>query len=347
MTRAATIKNHRLLCLVAAAAMVIATVMALIVPKVAMAAENEGITGTFEIGNEAPILTEAATLYDSGHSGVVTQMTPQTAYEIKVTVADTGTLQDLNTIVVKIAYDSDGDNDYSDMGAANTQTCFIMTCTVADTPTWSGDPSASTTWDIVEGSCVQPALTGGSGDFYFNFIPGKVATEALDWDVYIVVTDDSVLTDTYYDTATGNYDMLWYGQIDVTTTSVDWGSVLAGMDFDNAAAEETVAINYVSNGDWDASVATAATWGTTATLDIDGTPTSNAFSLKAWSSDIDPLLAGDFVTTTAGDCVIDNTGTLTGETGSTNSANTLYLDLGTPFVDGVYSGTITFYITNG
>ncbi len=28
------------------------------------------------------------------------------------------------------------------------------------------------------------------------------------------------------------------------------------------------------------------------------------------------------------------------------AANTLYLKLGTPFVDGVYSGTITFYIRN-
>ncbi len=50
--------------------------------------------------------------------------------------------------------------------------------------------------------------------------------------------------------------MLWYGQIDVTTASVDWGSVLAGMDFDNGDAKETVAVNYVSNGNYDAAVAT-------------------------------------------------------------------------------------------
>ena len=116
------------------------------------------------------------------------------------------------------------------------------------------------------------------------------------------------------------------------------------MDFDNAAAKETVAINYISNGDWDASVATEATWDA-ATLDIDGTPAANSFSLKAWSSDV--LGSADFVTTTASECIIDNTGTLTGESGSTNSANTLYLDLGTPFVDGTYDGTITFHITNG
>jgi len=344
MTKAATIKNHRLLCLVAAAAMVIAAVMTLVVPRVAQAATSEGITGTFEIGNEAPVLTEAATLYNAAHLATVTQMTPQTEYSIKVTVNDTGTLDDLTSVVVTVFYDSDSDNATNDIPAANTQTSFIMTCTVGSTPSWTGNPSSSTSWDIVEASCVQPTLSGASGDFWFNFVPGKVATEATDWDVYVVVTDDSALTDAWYDTATGAYDILWYGEIDVTTASVGWGSVLAGMDFDNAAAKETVAINYISNGDWDASVATEATWDA-ATLDIDGTPAANSFSLKAWSSDV--LGSADFVTTTASECIIDNTGTLTGESGSTNSANTLYLDLGTPFVDGTYDGTITFHITNG
>jgi len=344
MTRAATIKNHRMLCLVAAAAMVIATVMALVVPRVAQAAENEGITGSFTIGNEAPVLTEAATLYNAAHTSTVTQMTPQTEYSIKVTVADTGTLDDLNTVVVTVFYDSDSDNATNDIPAADTQTSFIMTCTVSGTPSWAGNPSSSTTWDIVEANCVQPTLTGASGDFWFNFIPGKVATEATDWDVYVVATDDSVQTDSWYDTATGAYDMLWYGEINVTTASVDWGSVLAGMDFTDPAADQTVAVDYISNGAWDASVATGATWGS-ATLDINGAPAANNFSVKAWRSASEP--SADFVTTTASDCVIDDTGTLTGESGVTDADNTLYLDLGTPFVDGTYSGTITFYITNG
>ena len=191
---------------------------------------------------------------------------------------------------------------------------------------------------------MQPTLTGGSGTFWFNFVPGKVATEGLDWDVYIVATDDSALTDDYYDIATGEYDMLWYGEINVTTGSVGWGSVLAGMDFSVPAAEETVAVNYISNGNYDAAVATAATWSTSAILSADDTPASMEFALKAWSSD--NLTAAELVTTTAGDCVIDNTGDLTLEAGDTDNDNTVYLDLGTPFVDGVYSGTITFYIRN-
>jgi len=343
MTKVATIDTRKVLGLVMVAAMVIVTVMAMIVPKVAMAAENEGIGGSFTIGNEAPVLTEAATLYNAAHGSTVTQMTPQTEYSIKVTVSDTGTLDDLNTIVVKIAMDGDNDDDYSNLPAADTQTSFVMTCTVGSTPGWVGNPNSSTTWSIVSDNCVQPSLTGPGGDFYFNFIPGKVATEDDDWDVYIVVTDDSAQTDTYYDVATGEYDMLWYGEINVVTADVAWGSVLAGMDFNNAAADQTVEVNYKSNGNYDAAVAATNNW-TGATLNTAGTPTSNQFSVKAWSSD--NLTAAGLLTTAAADCVIDITGDLTVEGGDTNSANTLYLKLGTPFVDGGYSGTITFYIRN-
>jgi hypothetical protein len=246
--------------------------------------------------------------------------------------------------VVKIAIDADNDDDYSDLPAADTQTSFIMTCTVGDTPIWSQDPSSSTTWDIVEGDCTQPDLAAPSGNFWFHFKPGKVATEATDWDVYVVATDDGALTDSYYDGR--DYSMLWYGEIDVSGTAPNWGTIMPGMDFANANAKESVTVIYISNGNYDAALSTT-NWtgsGNTATLNTSGDPGANGFSMKAWSSD--NLTAADLVTTAAADCVIDNTGDLTTEPGDTNSANTLYLKIGTPFVDGVYSGTITFYIRN-
>jgi hypothetical protein len=289
-----------------------------------------------------PSLNEAATLYNSAESATVSQMTPQTEYALKVTVTDAGTIDHLSTVTATIFYDSDTDDDYSDIPAANTQTCFIMTCTVGSTPVWSQNPSSSTTWDIVETSCDQPTLTDTSGDFWFHFKPGKVATEALDWDVYVSVTDEASDSDTWYDA--GDYDMLWYGEISVATSSVDWGTVYANMDFSNGSAKESVSATYISNGNYDVAVSTGATWSTTATLNTAGTPGSNEFSLKAWSSD--SLPSADLVTTTAGDCVIDNTGDLTTESGDASSSNTLYLKTGTPFVQGVYSGTIYFYIRN-
>lgn len=290
----------------------------------------------------SPPSITAVALYNSAETATVTQMTPQTEYAAKVTVADAGTIDHLGTVTVKVAIDTDGDDDYSDLPAADTQTSFTMTCTVGSTPSWSQDPSSGTTWDIVEANCEQPTLTDTSGDFWFHFKPGKVATEALDWDVYVTVTDESSDSDTYYDGS--DYDMLWYGEIDVTTSSVDWGTVYPNMDFSNGSAKETVSATYISNGNYDAAVATTATWSTTATLNTAGTPGANEFSLKAWSSD--GLPSADLVTTTAGDCVIDNTGDLTTESGDANSSNTLYLKTGTPFVQGIYSGTISFYIRN-
>jgi len=291
-----------------------------------------------------PVITPAATLYNSSENATVTQMSPQQEYAVKVTVADNETIDHLNTVVVKIAIDTDGDDDYSDLPGADTQTSFIVTCTVGSTPVWSQSPSSSTTWDIVEAECTQPSLAAPSGIFWFHFKPGKVATEATDWDVYVVVTDDSALTDSYYDGS--DYDMLWYGEIDVSGTAPNWGTIYPGMDFDNANAKESVTVSYISNGNYDAAVSTT-NWtgsGHAATLNTAGTPGANEFSMKAWSSD--NLTAADLVTSSAADCVIDNTGNLTTESGDTNSSNTLYLKIGTPFVPEVYSGTITFYIRN-
>ena len=291
-----------------------------------------------------PVITPAATLYNSSENATVTQMSPQQEYAVKVTVADNETIDHLNTVVVKIAIDTDGDDDYSDLPGADTQTSFIVTCTVGSTPVWSQSPSSSTTWDIVEAECTQPSLAAPSGIFWFHFKPGKVATEAMDWDVYVVATDDSALTDSYYDGS--DYDMLWYGEIDVSGTAPNWGTIYPGMDFDNANAKESVAVSYISNGNYDAALSTT-NWtgsGNTATLNTSGTPGANEFSMKAWSSE--NLTAADLVTTDAADCVIDNTGDLTTESGDPNGSNTLYLKIGTPFVPEVYSGTITFYIRN-
>ena len=262
-----------------------------------------------------------------------------------MTVTEANTIDNLATVTVTVFYDSDVDDSAADIPAADTQVSCVLTCTVGSTPTWSQNPSSGTTWDIVETSCTQPALTAGSGTFWFHFKPGKVAAEASDWDVYIAATDEDDLTDAYYDG--GDYDMLWYGEIDVSGTAPNWGTIMPGMDFDHANAKESVTASCISNGDHDTAVSTG-NWtgsGNTATLNTAGTPGANDFSMKAWSSD--NLTAADLVTTVGADCVIDSGGVLTTESGESSSANTLYLKIGTPFVDGVYSGTITFHIING
>jgi hypothetical protein len=351
MTKVATIDTRRVLHIVVIAAMVIATLLAMIVPRLAQAAESQGTTGTFDIGSTPPVITEVATLYSAAHGATVTQMTPQLEYAVKVTVADSGTIHDLATVEVTILYDDrDGgvDDNVTHMPANGTQVSVTYTCTVGDTPSWSQTPAhddATCTWENITATSVQPPAGDPSGDFYFNFKPGKVATEATDWDIYVVAKDHDNVVDTWYDG--GDYDMMWYGEINITGgTSPNWSGIAPGMDFGDAAAKKQLTVNYKSNGDYDAAVDTTGTWarggGGTTTLDPDGTPIANEFSLRAWA--LDDYAAADNVTIAAGDCVIDATGDLSLEAGDTNSNTFLYLKLGTPFADGSYSGLITFYI---
>lgn len=119
---------------------------------------------------------------------------------------------------------------------------------MGETPIWAIDPSASTTWTIESGNSVQLTLTNTSGDFWFHFKPGKVATEATDWDVYAVASDSST-TSTLYDGS--DYDMYWYGEITVNTDSIAWGSLAPGTDFGEPSKQTGISVTYISNGAYD------------------------------------------------------------------------------------------------
>ena len=328
------VRTSNIVAIVVAVALLVA-----MLPTVVLAAEDDSISGQFTLGNDAPSVTSIG-LYESDNSTAATSMTPQTEYILKVAVTDTNTLDDLDTVEVTIFYDEDGDDDSGDIPADNTTVAATMTCTVGATPSWSINPSSSTTWDIVEASCEQPTLTGSSGTFCFRFTPGKVATEAADWDAYAVATDDSALTDDLYDGS--DYDMNWYGEI-ATSASVDWGTVTAGSDF-SANKQTGISINYIANGAYDEQVAASTPWGAAA-LDIAGNPDSNEFSLRA--NDEDSEAGWVDVATTAAYATMDDSGTQTAEAGDDVTGNTLWLKLGTPFTDNTYSGTIYFRIANG
>lgn len=328
------LRIRSIVAIVAAVALLVA-----MLPTIVLAAEDDSITGEFTLGNDAPSV-DSVGIYQSDNSTAATSMTPQTEYIVKVAVTDTNTLDDLDWVKVSIFYDADGDDDFSDIPADNTTVAATLTCTVGATPAWSINPSSSTTWDIVEASCEQPTLTGSSGTFCFRFTPGKVATEALDWDAYAQVQDDSALSDTSYDGS--DYDMNWYGEI-ATSASVDWGTVSAGSDF-SANKQTGVSVNYIANGAYDEQVAASTPWGA-ATLEITGSPDSNEFSLRA--NDVDSETGWQLVATTAAYATIDDTGAQTTESGDTVGANTLWLKLGSPFTDATYSGTIYYRIANG
>ena len=295
------------------------------------------------IDNSNPTV-DAVGIYETNHSTAVTTMTPQTEHAVKVTVTDNDTLNDLSTIKVTIFYDSDGDNDPADVPASgDTQNAAILTCTVGATPSWQIDPSASTTWQLVTANCVQPTLTNSTGDFWFHFKPGKVATKALDWDAYAVADDGGGTPGTLYDSS--GYDMNWYGEITVNTSGVDWGNVGLGSGFtDDTTNRVNASVTYICNGNYNKQIKASSPWGTSPTVALNpsGTPGDDEFSLRA---DDDLTLDGAVLVSTA--YATFGTGTQTDEGGATEVNNGIWLKTGPSGITGgvAYDGTIYYAIT--
>jgi hypothetical protein len=276
-------------------------------------------------------------------------MTPQVEYYVQVHVTDANTLADLDTVKIWIYYDADGVFNSGDkVDPGNTSTGAVLTWTTPST--WSITPTGGgTTW--TQNTSTAPTLTGSSGDFKFNFQPGKVANASpgvAEWHIYAEAFDGT-------DTATGNQtgrEMNWYGEITVNTPNVNWGAVDAGMDFgdDTASENGSISVKYLANGAYDEQVSANSSWtGTpsgTATLNISGSPSANEFSLKADDTGTLPSGSNGLVTVNPTYLTIDNTGIQTGEAGDTVATNALWLKLGTPFTAATYSGTIYYQIVN-
>ncbi len=320
----------------------ILAVLAILIAMVPMAAfaDEDQTTGQFTTANAAPSVGDLG-IYETDHTTAVTAMTPGTEYAVKVTVTDANTLNDLATVRVTIFFDTDGDDDPGDVPTVgNTQTAAILTWTKGTPSTWSISAGSPTTWAIVTANCVEPSLSGSTGTFWFHFRPGKVATEATDWDAYAVATDDNGATGTRYDGS--DYDMNWYGEVTVNTALVDWGTLPPGTDY---TIQSGIAVNYLANGGYLQQVKAGGTWNGashTATLNAAGTPGGNEFSLLA---DDDNTIA-DAVQVQSAAYTTFNTGTQTGEAGHDETGNSLWLKLGSPFFEDTYSGSVYFQIIN-
>ena len=336
----------RLVSILAAVGLVFSFAM---IPGPVRAAQGGSASGQFQVGNVAPTVTSVELWTTGGSPATTNDMTPQVEYNIKVGVSDGNMLGDLSTITIRIFYDADGSySPGNEAGAANTQTRAILTWTNGGGP-WSIDPSASTTWSLETGNCVQPSLTSGSGVFQFHFKPGKVASETTTpakWHIY-VMADDGAATASATDQ---NINMNWLGEITVNTGNVDWGSLAPGTNFGGASSSQTgISVNYISNGAYDEQIASSANWtGASSQAALDATggcANTNQFSLKA--DDTNTLGSAILVKASPTYDVIDDTGTQTGESGDTVTTNTLWLKLSSIFSSETYNGTIYYKIVDG
>jgi len=299
-------------------------------------------------------------LQDSGKSGGVIAMAPQSDFVVEITVGDGNTIDDITQIDIWVFRDDNAGGDGAPACAWDADHEAIYKWTKTG-PTWSMEnSSATTTWGITTGSCDTPGtMTATSGEWNLYFTVGKLAEEAdgdpAEWDVRVRVTDahSGTVNSTIYSKTMGAYSSLT-----LSASEVSFGDI----ELDGTAPIQTPVSHYVTlqaiaNDTFALGANSSATWtngGSSANLDIDGTPGEGAFSLtqdNAGDGEYDPLTPQYITATTATITDLGNVGRTMTDAGA-NEGRTdtnMYMDciLGASgLIVGTYSGTITYTITN-
>ncbi len=331
------------------AVMLALSLMLLSSPAAYAVTEGE-VGGSFQIGNTAPTVDAVELYSDAQLTQVAGDMTPLVEYYAKITVSDANYISNINQVRLELFYNATANATMDTPGVANTQNNAIFTWTKSGS-VWAISAGANSTWTIETTGYVEPAtMTNLSGDWVFAFKPGKVATESAglagEWDMYGKATDVAPASSDNY---TRSKNILFYSEVTAVSTSTDWGLVTPDTGFADDINEVTaIAITYIANGDYSASVkaddwdGTAGGVGAAIYDDTGATSDNDTFSLKA---DTDAVFTGAVQVLKAG-TVVDSAGTLTAEAGDVTTTNTLWLKLAATFADDVYTGSITYIIAN-
>jgi len=311
-----------------------------LVPATTSIVSAAGATGKFTIGPPVVTVTFAP----------VSVNPLDTGNDVSVAVDNTGRpLSNLTDIVFKFWYDSTGTaNSKGDFDgvSGDVNNALVITWFEANDTFVLVGPTA-TTWAL--GVCTSPAnLSETTGTFYFVFDIGKVAHETTGlaiWQIAALATDAACGFD--FDADDEGTAMTFYNEVSIApAATVDWGTVPAGLAFgEGAPSEEALGatVTYIANGDYDEKVDSDDWNGVshTATLDVTGICNDpQEFALKAA---VNGTLPGDgLVTKTPGTTINITPGTITGEAGIDETANTLWLKLASTFNPDVYNGTITY-----
>lgn len=157
------------------------------------AAFSANISGAITVSNSAPTVG-GAVLSSAIGGDPITNLTPQTTYYLRFTVADANTLADLSSVVVSlhtgdspgVTWDADSNAIYS-----WTETGWAM-----------GNGGATTTWTLDGGSSGPGVLSAVSGDWVLAFKPGKLATAGTgNWRITVTAGDKAAASDSYLLTA--------------------------------------------------------------------------------------------------------------------------------------------------
>lgn len=331
MTKAATIENHRFLCLVVLAAMLIAMIPigVAVLPSGLLAADNGTVTCNFTTSNGAPTVDNVAISSST--------LNPGSTYNITVTVTDTNTVNDVDNITVYLYWDDDGT--YADPTPSADNRTFAILEWIKTGDAYAMDAAHSgSTWALTGTS---PTMTLSTANWVFHVTVSKVAKESLvddEWHINAHVNDGTSEAEGHNEAAN---QVSWYGEITVATSEIDWGAMATGTDNVQSAA---ISATYIANGTYDQQVSASATWTGPATVALEpaGGPGDAELSIRA----NDVADEGSAVQVSTSYQTFDS-GVITVEAGNPETANYLWLSLGdTGIPAGEYTGSVYFKIVN-
>jgi len=311
-------------------------------PTAVFAATEDGVEATFT-GNSTPSLVTALQS--------ITDLTPQVEATIHVTVTDADGYADIGEVILRLYYDVNNATDETEFDTKTTGSATeVAYITWTSGGTFVLTEAEDSSWSV--GACTPPAASNLDNPFIFKITPGKVAKEASSgasdcWQIAATVTDDSSVT--AFDADTSDTGMNWYGEVSGVSASAAFGIVAPGSTF-TANTVGSLSANYIANGSYDEKikVASDAFTGGTGTVVVDVTDfnasAANEIAFKA----SDDSTYGNATGVNASGVTLDNSGTITTESGDTVATNQLWLAMNSTYTcTGEKTGTIYFMISDG
>ena len=331
------------------ALLLIVLLFASIIPILHVNGAETSATGQYTVNNVAPTINIA--LYESDETTSTTTLSPQLEYALKITISDSNSLQDVAQIKVILFYDTD--NTVVGTPPATDDPATRATYQWDPTNGWQLIGPAGSTWGINTADSKAPSdLTATQGDWWLHFIPGKVAHEANtdasdDWDIIVEVTDSSGNT---YTASMYGLTMLWYGEISIGVSTIDFGNLDPGTAA-TPAQQNPYTLTLIANGNYAVQTKADPQWssdtGYTAILNTDSVLDDGEFQLvtddDSTLDETDSLLVTDTYQTIPGHSSDPGP---TSESGATLSLYS-WVQLGNGLMPGTYTGAIYYQIING
>lgn len=326
------------------------------IPYTLVTASGGEVSGSFNVGAD-PTTIKAVNL---------TSLTPQVTATLTISVQDADLLTDIQAIEVNSVFDP-GDADPNDATLSATGSAVDSKATF----TWSkASPFSSSaftltgptssTWNVV--STTNPGDgTGTSGDFVLQFTPGEVAAFGTGgvgndgWDVYVEVNDSTSTDVASSNTGVGTSSLAdrsvgAFASVSVDPTNVSFGTLTANSSGNpiTTPGDGDFATTTISNKTHALAIQSSSTWTdgtTTVSLDVDGSPGSNALSLRA--DDDGTIEDAQFLTASAADVNGHSTDARDTIEAGTTVDIAAFLDLGAVAASGnPFEDTITMTVIN-